>query len=69
MRSFQEGDLVLMWNAKMEDKGKHGKQDALWLGPFVIDSLHSDNSYWLRSMDDVVLELPMHGKFLKHYFK
>ncbi|XP_057834931.2 uncharacterized protein LOC131045360 [Cryptomeria japonica] len=35
-RSFKEGEWVLKWNAKDQDKGKHGKFDALWLEPFII---------------------------------
>jgi hypothetical protein len=32
--SFMIGDLVLKWDARREGKGKHGKFDNLWLGPF-----------------------------------
>lgn len=28
-RNFEKGDLVLLWNARLEDKGKHGKSDAI----------------------------------------
>ena len=27
---FQQGDLVLKWDARHEDKGKHGKFEYLW---------------------------------------
>ena len=27
---FQLGDLVLKWDVRNEDKGKHGKFDNLW---------------------------------------
>jgi hypothetical protein len=30
------GDLVLKWDARREAKGKHGKFDNLWLGPFQV---------------------------------
>jgi hypothetical protein len=33
---FQEGDLVLKWDAYIQDKGKNGKFDTLWIGPFII---------------------------------
>jgi hypothetical protein len=33
-RIFMKGDMVLKWDAKREEKGKHGKFDNLWLGPF-----------------------------------
>ena len=33
---FQQGDLVLKWDARYEDKGKHGKFDHLWKVPYEI---------------------------------
>lgn len=37
--AFQLGDLVLKWDARFEDKGKHGKFDHLWQGPYKISGL------------------------------
>ena len=34
---FQQGDLVLKWDARHEDKGKHGKFEHLWKGPYLIE--------------------------------
>lgn len=31
-RDFKEGDLVLRWDSRREDNGKHGKFDKLWFG-------------------------------------
>lgn len=36
-KKFELEDLVLMWNAIMEDKGKHGKFDSICLGPYLVD--------------------------------
>ena len=33
---FFIGEKVLKWDSRREDKGKHGKFDFLWKGPFVI---------------------------------
>ena len=33
---FQQGDLVLKWDAWHEDKGKHGKFKHLWKGLYQI---------------------------------
>ena len=38
-RKFEPDDMVLMWNARLEDKGKHGKFDPIWLGPYIIDDM------------------------------
>jgi hypothetical protein len=35
------GDLVLKWDAPKKDKGKHGKFEALWIGPFKIFEVFS----------------------------
>ena len=35
---FELGDLVLRWDARNEDKGKHEKFDHLWTGPYRIQS-------------------------------
>jgi hypothetical protein len=34
--NFELGDLVLKWDSRSEDKGKHGKFDSLWKGPYTI---------------------------------
>jgi hypothetical protein len=34
--NFVLGDLVLKWDYRNEDKGKHGKFDSLWKGPYTI---------------------------------
>ena len=33
---FKIGDVVLHWDARNEDKGKHGKFENLWKGPYRI---------------------------------
>ena len=33
---FQQGNLVLKWDARHEDKGKHGKFGHLWKVPYHI---------------------------------
>jgi hypothetical protein len=33
---FKTRDLVLKWDAARQEKGKHGKFDALCTGPFII---------------------------------
>ena len=34
---FQVNDLVLKWDSPHEDKGKHGKFNHLWVGPYLIE--------------------------------
>ena len=40
---FKTGDKVLKWDSRREDKGKHGKFDNLWQGPYLIQSTIGNN--------------------------
>ena len=35
-KKMQVGDLVIIWDIRREEKGKHGKFDPLWFDPFKI---------------------------------
>jgi transposase InsO family protein len=66
---FQLGDLVLKWDAPRQDKGKHGKFDALWIGPFNISEASPNNTYRLQNLEgDEVFGGPVNGHFLKRFF-
>jgi hypothetical protein len=45
---FKAGDLVLKWDAARQEKGKHGKFDALWTGPFFIELAQQNNTFVLQ---------------------
>lgn len=66
-RKFQINNLVLLWDKRREPKGKHGKFDSLWLGPFKIRHFCGDNTYYLSYPDGTHLDFPYNGKYLKHY--
>jgi hypothetical protein len=66
---FQLGDLVLKWDAPKQDKGKHDKFEALWIGPFRISEVFSNNTYRLRDLEGKeVFSSPVNGHFLKKCF-
>ena len=66
---FKIGDKVLKWDSRREDKGKHGKFDNLWQGPYIIQSVIGPNAFFLHEMDDTDLfGGPINGRMLKHYF-
>jgi len=48
---FYLGDEVLRWDSRKEDKGKHGKFDFLWKGPYIIYALKGNNTYYLKNLD------------------
>jgi hypothetical protein len=47
---FQLGDLVLKWDAPKQDRGKHNKFEALWIGPSkslrYIQIIHTGCRIW-----------------------
>jgi hypothetical protein len=66
---FPLGNLVLKWDAPRQDKGKHGKFEALWIGPFKISEVFSNNTFKLQNMEnEEVFGGPVNGHFLKKYF-
>ena len=67
-RKFSIDEMLLMWNARIEDKGKHGKFDPIWLGPYLIESTWGYDSYLLKELFGGILKFLVHGKFLKRYF-
>ena len=65
---FELGDLVLKWDARKEDKGKHGKFDHLWTGPYMIQAFRGNNAFLLNNVDGSDLPgAPVNGRMLKHY--
>ena len=66
---FFIGNKVLKWDSRREDKGKHGKFDFLWKGPFVIQAVQGNNTFFLKSLDESNNdEGPVNGRMLKHYY-
>ena len=66
---FQLRDVVLQWDAPHEDKGKHGKFDHLWKGPYKIAAFRGKNAYILEEMEGGLLSgAPVKERLLKHYF-
>lgn len=66
---LQSGDLVLHWDVRRKEKGKHGKFDPLWFSPFNIVEERGNNTYMLVNLDGESLELTINSHFLKLYFQ
>ena len=66
---FQMGDVVFLWGALHEEKGKNGKFDHLWKGPYIIVGFRGKNSYILEEMEGgLVSGALVNGRLLKQYF-
>eukprot|EP00253_Pinus_taeda_P026128 PITA_26128 len=65
---FQIDDVVLRWDARNEDKGKHGKFDNLWKGPYKIAAYRGPNAFLLKEMNgDDCFGGSVNGRLLKRY--
>lgn len=45
---FNIGDVVLHWDARNEGKGKHGKFENLWKGPYKISTSREKHAFLLE---------------------
>ena len=66
--TFSVGDMVLRWVTRKEQKGKHGKFDNLWFGPFLVSKILENNTFVLQSLEGEELSSPVNGRFLKHFY-
>ena len=65
---FQVDDVVLKWDARNEEKDKHGKFENLWKGPFKIVAYRGQNTFLLKEMNgEGCPGGPINGWLLKRY--
>ena len=67
-KKFEIGDLFLKWDKAHEEKGKHAKFQALWIGPFQVKEKVGLHTFRLQTLEGRVEALPVNGHDLKHYF-
>lgn len=66
---FQIEDIVLKWDARNEEKGKHGKFENLWKGPFKIVGYRGKNAFLLQEMNgEDYLGGSVNDRILKRYY-
>ena len=61
---FFPNDLVLRWDARRDEKQKHGKFDHMWLGPFRIVRSLDNNTFVLQNLEGDEFAGPDNGHFL-----
>eukprot|EP00253_Pinus_taeda_P033532 PITA_33532 len=67
--TFQLDEVVLRWDARHEDNGKHGKFENLRKGPYKIAAYHGQNTFLLKEMNgDESPGGPINGWLLKRYY-
>jgi len=52
---FNMGDKVLKLDSRREDKGKHGKFENLWKGPYIISVFRGNNAFFFKELDGTEL--------------
>lgn len=68
-KKFQVDDLVLRWDVRRQDRGKHDKFDNLWFGPFNVFVVLDNNTFLLENLEDnPSVGGPVNGHFLEHFF-
>ena len=68
-KNFQVDDIVLRWDVKRQDRGKHDKFDNLWFSPFKVSVVLDNNTFLLENLNDNhSIGGPVNGRFLKHFF-
>ena len=66
--TFSVGDMVLRWDSRKDQKGKHGKFDNLWFGLFIVSKFLENNTFVLQTLEGEELSNPVNGRFLKHFY-
>eukprot|EP00253_Pinus_taeda_P006548 PITA_06548 len=65
---FHVDDVVLKWDARNEEKGKHGKFENLWKGPFKVAAYWEQNAFLLKEINQEYCQGgPIKGRLLKRY--
>eukprot|EP00253_Pinus_taeda_P012708 PITA_12708 len=67
--TFQLDEVVLRWDARHEDKGKHGKFENLCKGPYKVAAYRGQNAFLLKEMKgDECPGGSINGRLLKRYY-
>lgn len=65
---FNIWDQDLRWDSRREDKGKQGKFDNVWNGPYIVHAFRGNNAFYLKDRDGSNIPRgPVNGRMLKHY--
>ena len=59
--------MVLRSDARKDEKGKHGKFDNIWLGPFTVVKILGNKTFVLQNLNGEEIAGPVNGHFLKYF--
>ena len=66
-RIFSEGDLVLVYD-QANDKLGARKFEPMWHGPYIVKRQLTKGANELIDFDEVSLDKPRNGLYLKRYY-
>ena len=64
-KKFKEGDLVLKWDVDIAQASRHSKFNALWSGPYIINSCKEFNVFQLSRPTGEILPILVNGIHIK----
>ena len=65
--NLQVGNVVLKWDSRREEKGKCGKFENLWKGPYIIHTERGHNDFFLKELNgEDLYRGRVNGSILKH---
>ncbi|KAH9325406.1 hypothetical protein KI387_005584, partial [Taxus chinensis] len=56
---FNEGDIVLKWDADRAKPGRHIKFDTIWSVPYMISACKEHNTFKLSKLNGEELPIPV----------
>jgi hypothetical protein len=60
---------VFTWD-KRKGKPKYDKKDnGSWLGPYIIKNKSEEEKYYLKTLDERKIPLPVYGSLLQPYIQ
>ena len=64
-KNLSIGDLALLCNSRV--KGKPKKIHIEWMGPYVVEEIHANESVQLKMLQGIVFQKLVNGARLKQY--
>ena len=58
-KNLSVGDLALLYNSRV--KGKTKKLHTKWMGPYVVEEIHTNESVRLRTLQGIVFQKLVSG--------
>ena len=66
MKKIEEGDWILVFDSTLEHQHNIMRKFARrWFGPYVVERVNDNATYWLRELDGTMFKIPIARKRIK----